>query len=91
MPPPGQAETVALLQRMAGAAPVETHISAVFLGADTVWKLRKAVKLAFVDFTTLAERERTARRELELNAAHAPGLYRDVVAVTRSPDGTLRD
>ena len=68
---------------------METHISAVFLGADTVWKLRKAVKLAFVDFTTLAERERTARRELELNAANAPGLYRDVVPVIRRSDGTL--
>ena len=68
---------------------METHISAVFLGADTVWKLRKAVKLAFVDFTTLAERERTARRELEQNAPNAPGLYRDVVPVTRAPDGTL--
>jgi uncharacterized protein len=61
----------------------------VFLGADTVWKLRKAVKLAFVDFTTLAERERTARRELELNQANAPGMYRDVVPVTRGADGTL--
>ncbi len=59
----------------------------MFLGADTVWKLKKAVKLPFLDFTPLAERERTARRELELNAPHAPGLYRDVVAVTRSDAG----
>lgn len=87
--PPDQATTAALLERLAGAAPVETHISAVFLGADTVWKLRKAVKLAFVDFTSLAERERTARRELELNQANAPGMYRDVVPVTRASDGTL--
>ena len=68
---------------------METHISAVFLGAQTVWKLRRAVRLAFVDFTTLGERERTARRELELNAANAPGLYRDVVAVVRAADGGL--
>jgi aminoglycoside phosphotransferase family enzyme/predicted kinase len=68
---------------------VETHISAVFLGADTVWKLRKAVKLAFVDFTALADRERTARRELELNTPNAPGMYRDVVPVVRATDGTL--
>ncbi|MCC6718671.1 MAG: AAA family ATPase [Acetobacteraceae bacterium] len=87
--PESQAATFALLQRLAGAPPVRTHISAVFIGADTVWKLRRAVRLAYVDFTTLAERERTARRELELNAAHAPGLYRDVVAVTRAADGTL--
>lgn len=77
------------MQGLAGAAPVETHISAVFIGAETVFKLRKAVRLAFVDFTTLAERERTARRELELNAPNAPGLYRDVVAVVRRVDGTL--
>lgn len=78
-----------MLARLAGAAPLETHISAVFLGADTVWKLRKAVKLAFVDFTPLAERERTARRELELNQPNAPGMYHDVVPVTRRADGTL--
>lgn len=57
----------------------------MFVGADTVWKLRKAVRLPFLDFTPLAERERTARRELELNAPHAPGMYRDVVPVTRHP------
>ena len=44
------------------------------------------MKLPFLDFTPLAERERTARRELELNAPHAPGLYRDVIPVTRGSD-----
>lgn len=87
--PSAQAATAALLARLAGAAPVETHISAVFIGADAVWKLRKAVKLAFVDFTPLEERERTARRELELNTPNAPGLYQAVLPVTRAADGTL--
>lgn len=82
-----QAETYALLQSLAGRAPVETHISAIFLGADTVWKLRRAVRLPFLDFTSLSERERTARRELALNSAAAPGMYRDVVPVCRGPDG----
>ena len=89
MIPAEQAETAALLQALAGRAPIETHISAVFVGADTVWKLRKAVRLAFLDFTSLAERQRTALRENELNAPHAPGLYRDVVPVVRRTDGTL--
>ncbi len=66
---------------------METPISAVFIGAETVWKLRKAVKLVFLDFTTLAERERTARREYALNAPGAPGMYRDVVAITRGAQG----
>ena len=61
----------------------------VFVGRDTVWKLRKAVRLPFLDFTGLAERHRTALREFELNAPHAPGLYRDVVPVVRRPDGAL--
>ncbi len=78
-----------MLQALAGRQPIETHISAVFVGPDTVWKLRKAVRLPFLDFTTLAERHRTARREYELNAPHAPGLYRDVVALVRRPDGAL--
>jgi aminoglycoside phosphotransferase family enzyme len=87
--PPEQAEVAAWLGRLAGAAPVETHISLVFLGADTAWKLKKAVRLGFLDFTALADRHRFARRELELNAPAAPGLYRDVVAVVRRADGTL--
>jgi aminoglycoside phosphotransferase family enzyme/predicted kinase len=89
MIPEEQAATAALLRGLAGRAPLETHISAVFVGDDTVWKLRKAVKLPFLDFTPLAERRRTALRELELNAPAAPGLYRDVVPVLRRADGTL--
>jgi aminoglycoside phosphotransferase family enzyme/predicted kinase len=74
---------------LAGAAPVETHISLVFLGPDTVWKLKKAVRLSFLDFSSLAQRRRFCLRELELNGPAAPGLYRDVVPVVRGADGGL--
>jgi aminoglycoside phosphotransferase family enzyme len=87
--PAPQAEAAALLRRLAGAAPVETHISAVFIGRSEVWKLKKAVALGFLDFTALTERERLLRRELELNRPFAPGLYRDVLPITRAADGTL--
>ena len=87
MIPPAQREVAAYLAGLAGAAPIQTHISAVFLGADTVWKLKKAVDLGFVDFTTLAAREAMSRRELALNAPAAPGMYRDVAAVVRRPGG----
>ncbi len=87
--PGEQAATAELLRRMAGRPPIETHISAVFVGADTVWKLRKTVRLSFLDFSRAEERGRTARRELELNAPFAPGLYRDVVAVTRAQGGAV--
>lgn len=87
--PPDQTETVAFLRSLARADPVETHISLVFLGADTVWKLKKAVRLSFLDFSTAQDRRRFCERELALNAPAAPGLYRDVVPVVCRADGTL--
>lgn len=87
--PPEQAEATAFLQRLAGAAPVETHISLVFVGHDTVWKLKKAVRLAFLDFSDVEARRRFALRELELNRMAAQGMYRDVVPLVRRADGSL--
>ncbi len=87
--PESQAEVAAFLSRLTGAAPVETHISAVFLGGDVAYKLKKAVHPSFLDFSTLAAREHFCRREFALNAPAAPGLYRDVVAIVRRPDGGL--
>ncbi len=85
--PAGQAEVAAFLARLAGSAPIETHISAIFRGPDTVWKLKKAVALGFLDFSGLESRQHFLERELTLNAPFVPGLYRDVVAVTQGPGG----
>ena len=85
----GQAEVVALLRRLAGREPLETHISLVFVGTDAVWKLKKAVRLSYLDFSSVAARQHFALRELALNAPAAPGLYRDVVPVLRRADGSL--
>jgi uncharacterized protein len=87
--PDCQHEVGAFLTALAGAPPVETHISAVFVGADTVWKLKKAVCLSFLDFSALDERRRFLRREIELNQPHAPGIYGDVAAIERAADGSL--
>ncbi|MBV8576986.1 MAG: AAA family ATPase [Acetobacteraceae bacterium] len=87
--PPEQQSTAAFLSALSGAAPIETHISLVYVGADTVWKLRKAVRLSFLDLTGSGARRQFAYRELELNARAAPGLYRGVLAVLKLPDGGL--
>ena len=91
MIPGPQTEAAAFLARISGAAPIETHVSAIFVGTSTAWKMKKAVALSFLDFTRIEDRERFCRRELALNQPHAPGLYRDVVPITRNPDGTLRE
>jgi aminoglycoside phosphotransferase family enzyme/predicted kinase len=84
-----QADTVAFLTRESGQPPVQTHISYLFLGPDTVWKLKKSVRLPFLDFTSLESRRHFCERELALNASAAPGLYRDVVPIVRRHDGSL--
>ncbi|HUA77440.1 MAG TPA: AAA family ATPase [Acetobacteraceae bacterium] len=87
--PEQQREAEGFLRGLSGADPIETHISAVFLGRDTVWKMKKAVSFPYLDFTALAARHRFLLRELALNRAAAPGLYRDVVALVRRPEGGL--
>jgi len=89
--PAEQAEVAALLHAVTGATPVETHISAVYVGREDAWKLKKAVALGFLDFSTLAAREHFLRRELDVNAPFAPGLYRAVVPVTRDGDRLALD
>ena len=89
--PTAQAEVAAFLAGLAGAAPIETHISEVFVGRDTAWKMKKAVALGFLDFSSLEARAHFCQRELELNQPAAPGIYRDVVAITRAPDGSLQE
>lgn len=88
--PAAQCEAAALLGRLTGARPIETHISAVYVGPDAAYKLKKAVAFTFLDFTALSARERFLRRELVLNAPHAPALYRAIRPITRGPDGRLR-
>jgi aminoglycoside phosphotransferase family enzyme/predicted kinase len=89
--PQNQAEVADFLEKLAGAAPIQTHISAIFVGCNTAWKMKKAVALGFLDFSTLAARAHFCRRELELNQPAAPAMYRDVAAITRAPDGSLRE
>lgn len=89
--PAEQQAAAALLARLTGDdTPVETHISAVFIGGGRALKLKKAVALNFLDFTALEARERFCRRELELNAPAAPGIYRGAHPLTRGQDGALR-
>ena len=67
-----QAEVLAFLRDPAshgGIKPREivTHISRIFLVGDRALKLKRAVKLPFVDFSELDTRIQTCRREVALN------------------------
>ena len=62
----------------------ETHMSWVFLTTDKVYKLKKPVRLPYLDFSTLERRETALRAELAINRKLAPGIYLDVVPLTGS-------
>ncbi len=70
---------------------IDTHISHVFLAGDKAYKLKKAVKLDFLDFSTPEKRRRACKRELELNRRLSPELYLDVEPVTRTNSGFALD
>jgi hypothetical protein len=64
----------------------ETHISWVLLAGRLALKLKKPVRLPFLDFGTPASRRHFCEEELRLNQRLAPSLYRAVVAVRGSAD-----
>jgi aminoglycoside phosphotransferase family enzyme/predicted kinase len=61
----------------------QTHISVVFLAGDCVYKLKKPVKLGFLDFSTLEARRRDCWEEVRLNRRLAAHVYLGVVPVVR--------
>jgi len=60
---------------------VETHISWVLLTATLACKLKRPVRLPFVDFGSIASRKHFCDEELRLNRRFAPSLYIDVAPV----------
>lgn len=90
MPIPGpQAEASTFLQELTGAQPIETHISAVYCGNRHAFKLKKAVVLPYLDFSTPTRRLRFLRRELILNKRTAPDIYQHVKAIYHTLNGKL--
>jgi len=63
---------------------IQTHISFVFLTRNFVYKVKKAVDLGFLDFTTLEKRRFFCKKELELNRRLCKDMYLEVVPINRS-------
>lgn len=89
-----QTEAIALLAAAGthGGASVEridTHSAIVFLAGERAYKLKRAVRFDYLDFSTPERRRRFCEAEVRLNRRTAPSLYRGVIAITRGPDGAL--
>lgn len=68
---------------------IETHISCIFLVGEHAFKMKRAVKLPYVDFSSPTLRLEACRKEVELNAPTAPGLYIGVRRIMRDKQGRL--
>jgi aminoglycoside phosphotransferase family enzyme/predicted kinase len=82
---------VEALARRLPARLLETHISWVLLGEDTAWKIKKPLRLPFVDYGTLERRRHFCEEELRLNRRLAPSLYLGVARITGSPAAPTLD
>jgi aminoglycoside phosphotransferase family enzyme/predicted kinase len=67
----------------------ETHGSWVFVAGDDVLKIKRPVKLSFLDYSTLERRRAMCREEVRLNQRLAPHLYLRTVGIVPDPAGGL--
>ncbi len=65
---------------------IETHASWVLLTGPYAYKIKKAVNLGFLDFSTLARRHHFCDEEVRINRRLAPALYLGVVPIGGSTD-----
>jgi uncharacterized protein len=91
-----QDETIAFLLRRdsyPGAVSeierIDTHGAIVFLAGQHAYKLKRAITLPYLDFSTVEKRRHVCERELRLNRRTAPALYQGLLPIRRGADGVL--
>ncbi|MBL8565729.1 MAG: AAA family ATPase [Hyphomicrobiaceae bacterium] len=74
------------------AAPAKvfrTHAAIVFVGATRALKIKRAVKLPYLDFSTLERRRAACLHEIEVNRTAASDIYLGVVPIIERTGGGL--
>ena len=85
-----QSAVIAFLEaRLAPQKRIDTHGAVVFLAGERAYKLKRAVKFPYMDFSTPARRAAMCAAEIEINHKLAPEIYLGTAAVTRGADGGL--
>ena len=68
---------------------VETHGNLIFLAGGEAWKIKRAVRFAYMDFSTLEKRRAACMREVAVNRQFGSALYLGCVPITRSLSGKM--
>lgn len=68
---------------------IETHGAFVFLAGERAYKLKRAVKFEYMDFSTVDRRHAVCEAEILVNRRTAPEVYLGVMAIVRTAPGNL--
>jgi len=68
---------------------IDTHAASVFLVGNRAYKVKRAVRFPFLDYSTLEKRRTACFRELEINRRFAPHIYLKVSSITANSDGSF--
>jgi uncharacterized protein len=68
---------------------IDTHAAVVFLAGERAFKVKRAVRFPFLDYSTLERRKAACEAEITINRPFAPDIYRRVVAITDRTEGSL--
>ncbi len=85
-----QQEILAFLRGLEPCTQVTTHASHLFLYGERVLKLKRALRYAYLDFSTPEKRIADCERELAINRRFTPRLYLGLRRITRNADGVLQ-
>ncbi len=70
-------------------APIVTHAACVFFTAAEAIKVKRPVRLGYLDYSSPEKRRAACEKEWRLNVVNAPALYLGVTSVVRRPNGQL--
>src|SRR5436309_2718447 len=64
-------------------ARIDTHGAVVFLADKNAYKVKRAVRFPFMDFSTLEKRRQACEAEVRINRVNAPDIYLGILPVVR--------
>ena len=76
-------------ERPAAIERIDTHSAHIFLAGSRAYKLKRAVRYPFLDYSTLERRQHACEAELRLNRRTAPTIYERTSKVTREASGSF--
>ena len=85
--PPEDPQKAILADLAQGAERIDTQGAVILLKGEMALKIRRAIKLPFLDYSTLEKRRAAAEAEIALNRPHAPHIYMDSAPIRRTRDG----